>query len=167
MGVTGSSGSATIKGLSLTVKNLTLPVVNITSPGANASVSGSSLSFVASSSANADCWIEVRNFDRAGWCSDYNTTASDDIDQNCNVTTYEYNGSISYDAYVSKNYLSSYDGSNYTWFSGSTGMITGARDHSYTFDISLWQPQHYSLRAYCNDEDYNYFSDIVTVNVTG
>ena len=167
--VSGPNGTATIKNGQVQFINSTPPTANITSPLSNSTVTGSSFTVTATTSADASCGFNVYNYDNAWWCSSYNSSNSSSesviLGLACNTTRYAYNGSTYYNVYASTNYYSVYTGTGSTYSHGSNGLATGGRTHSYTFQTSEWPVQHYGIRVYCTDQDYNYAYGYITVKV--
>ena len=168
--VTGTAGSATIRNGQVQFKNFTKPTANITVPEMNETFIGTSFPFSATTSADVECYLYSQNFDDAWWCNGWNSSngsISSGLVDACNTTKYGYNGSKYYTTYVSATYKSDWNYTDYTWGTGSF-LSTGGRTHTYTFDTTNWPTQHYSIRLYCYDEDYNSAEDFVTflVNTT-
>ena len=175
--VSGSEGTATITGGSARVKDFTSP--NVTSIGlTNNATYNTSISFSAVTSKNAQCSIYLANYGNFhSWsCSGWNSTSSNSTNFTaqalgaCNITKYAYSGATYRTEYISNNYHSYYDGSNWTscWTSGSsqycngqdsartnTYMSTGGTSHTYSLNLTGLPAQHYGLSINCYDSDYN------------
>lgn len=166
--VSGSGGTATITNGNVRVKDLTAPNITIAAPANNGTYNLSSLQVNFTTTENSQCSVYLVNYGNFyNWyCNDWNSTSSNSTNASaqtigaCNTTLYNYTGNTYYTEYVSSNYRSSYDGSNSTWSSGSTGLTTGGTTHRYTYALSGRTAQYYGIQIWCYDEDDNYASAI-------
>ena len=176
--VSGSGGTATITDGYALIKDLNAPNVTISSPTNNQSITANTFLFNITTTESAQCSISTINYDRfhswycgSAWDASNSSNSSLTTQKKgaCNTTLYSYNGSKTYADYLSSNYRSVSNDTDYFWSSGSTGFTTGGTTHSFTFNASNMTSQHYGINAYCYDVDYNYGSEIVAfkVNFTG
>ncbi len=163
--VSSAAGSGTITGGSVKVRDSITINITVNSPVNNATYN-QTLLWNITTSVNAKCNVGVSHYNgfNQWYCGGWNSTNSSNgtvISQQtigaCNTTLYNYNGIAYYIDYVSNDYRSTYNGSDSSYSSGSTGLITGGTRHTYTFNnISGWTAQHYGMQVNCYDEDYNY-----------
>ena len=178
---------ATVSSVSVTggyarVKEFTPPNITYISITNNATYNVS-LSFSATTSKSAQCSISFNNYDNFyNWyCYGWNSTSTNSSNSSspsaqtigaCNVTKYNYNGSIYRTEYISKDYHSFSDGVNWSSYynSGSssqycygpdsskttTYISTGGVSHTYNLNITGLPAQHYGVQVWCYDDDYNY-----------
>ncbi len=182
--VSGSGGTATIKGGRITVRDNVAPNVTMTSPTVNATYNGTNFTFSATTTETASCGATLMDYDRFNaWnCGSINSTNSTNNTQtgltdSCNKTKYGLNGSYYMYQYISENYKSVISGPNYTyWYnSGTSGLSTSSTTHTYTFNTTdpttnaAMRAQHYALQVYCYDSDWNYGNAYAAfkVNVSG
>ncbi|MBS3074642.1 hypothetical protein J4447_04295 [Candidatus Pacearchaeota archaeon] len=168
--VSGSEGSATIKGGYMQVKDFTPPNVTLSSPTINSTFTGNNFSVSATTSKTATCNLYLTDYDRfRAWNSCVNATESangttlNGLIESCNYTKYNFNGSYYKYDYVSRDYRSVSSGPNYTyWYQyGTTGFSTDSTTHTYTFNTTdptnnaPLTAQHYALQVSCWDRDWN------------
>ena len=179
-GISGSSGTATITGGTVRVKDKTAPNITIVAPANNFTANTSTMSFNATTSENAQCSLSLANFDNFyGWyCggiiafNSSNGTSAAPSQQSvgaCNVTKYAYNGTRYLASYISSNYYSVYNNTDYLWTSASGTMTTGGTVHSYIFNLTTFPSQHYGVNVWCYDDEDNYAQEKFTfrANITG
>ncbi len=166
-------GGASITGGTIRVKNMTAPNVTITSPTNNATY-GNYFYFNATTTKNTQCSLNVINYNNfnSWYCSGWNSTNSTNMSSwtnqslnACNTTKYNYNGSAYLTYYVSNNYYSLYDGGNYSYYSGSTGFITGGMVHNYYVNTTNLTNQDYGVVVWCYDDDYNYATEKAAIHI--
>ena len=174
--VSGSSGTATITGGSVKVKDLSAPNITIHSPLNNQTITGNTFLFNATSTENSQCYLSMSSYNNfnSWYCGGLNSTNSTNSSLTsqtigaCNTTLYSYSGSAYYAEYISNNYHTVYNGANYIYTSGATGLVTGGTRQTYTFNSTNLTSQHYGIQIYCYDTDNNYKNELVTIfaNVT-
>ena len=181
------AGGATITGGNVRIKDFNPP--NITSMNIiNNATYNISLPFSATTAKASTCSLDFLNyntFNNWGYCSGWNsttngTTSTAQTIGACNLTNYNYNGSVYTTEYVSNNYHSFSDGSNWSscYTSGSSQscsgkdssrttnyISTGGTSHTYTLNLTDLQAQHYGIRIWCYDEDYNYANVIAAFKI--
>ncbi|MBS3083962.1 hypothetical protein J4423_04110 [Candidatus Pacearchaeota archaeon] len=181
-------GGATITGGNVRVKEFTSP--NITSISiTNNETYNISLPLTAVTAKSSTCTLYLVNYDNFvswGYCSGWNSTSSNGTAPTaqtigaCNTTKYNYNGSIYRNEYISNNYHSYNDGSNWSSCSTSgsyqscsgqdssrttTYLSTGGTSHTYTLNLTGLPTQHYGVQVWCYDDDYNYANIISTFKI--
>ena len=171
--ISGSSGSATIldsNGISR-VKDTNAPNITVSLPANNDTLTGRNVSFSWTTTENSQCNLYIANFNsfNLSYCSgalnSTNGTTTQQTINACNSTKYGYVGVYNYSIYASSNYYSAWDGTNYTWSSGSIGLSTGGTTHIYVVNTTLWPAQHYGTHITCSDEDWNWRNEDVTFKV--
>ncbi|MDO8563997.1 MAG: hypothetical protein Q7R87_03230 [Nanoarchaeota archaeon] len=168
--VSGSGGTADITGGELRVKDLTPPNITISSPINNQTINNTTFTFSATTTENSQCSLNTASYNtfNSWYCSGWNTTNGSSTTQKvgaCNTTLYNYNGTKYYTVYLSNDYISINNGSNYWSSSASTGLSTGGTSHSYTFNVSNFTAQHYGVNIYCYDSDFNYKTELVAIKI--
>jgi len=171
--VSGSSGSASVTGGGVRIKDLIGPNITITSPVNNLTITNTSLAMRVTTTENSNCDFNAVNFDlfqswNCGGVTSSNSSNGTLTNQTigaCNSTLYSYNGTQHRTIYISNNYFSDYNGTNYIWFNGNTGLSTGGTTHTYSFNVTNWTDQYYGVKVSCADSDYNYKTELVTVLV--
>ncbi len=186
--VRATVGGVVITGGTVRVKSMIAPNVTISSLINNATYN-TSLLINATTDKNSQCSIIIGNYNSFYiWrCPEWNSTNSTNssissLEPLCNLSKYNYNGTVYFNEYISNNYHSIYDGSNnshcYNFYSDCFGpdasrtatfIITGGLTHTYNLNISNYITQHYGLIFSCLDDDYNYASSYKAfkVNNTG
>lgn len=171
--VSGSSGTGTIKDGNLRVKDFANPNITISAPTNNQNISNNTFAFSATTTENAQCSLNVNNYDNFHSWHCGNISASSNNGSltaqklaACNLSQYTYNGTRYYYEYVSTNYRSISNGTNWFSSSDSTGLTTGGTSHSYTFNVSNWSIQNYGIYVWCSDNDYNTATEVVAFNIT-
>ncbi len=164
-----STATSAIKGISVFVKDFTVPSVNLTVPVVNTTITSATYWMNWTSSESATCSVRIHNYDDFNryYCSGWNVTNSTNGTipnprwlNACNATKYVFNGSVYYNEYISDNYHSWYNGLDWSWQSGSTGLVTGGITHYYQASTAgLTINQSYGLIVSCNDQDWNYQAD--------
>jgi hypothetical protein len=185
---------ATVQGASITggnvrVKDMVAPNITISLPVNNATYNDS-LSFSATTTKKSKCGVTILNYNGFyNWfCGSWNSTNSSNSSQfqfaeSCNLSLYNYNGSIYHYEYIADNYHYLNDGINHTsvcssslWCEGPVTsytkiyLSTGGLIHSMTLDIlNYTSSQHYGLYISCYDDDYNSASALraFKINHTG
>ena len=181
-------GSVAVTGGTVRVKDFTAPNITAMSITDN-STYNTSISFSATTSENAQCSIYLINYNNFyTWnCWNWNVTNSSNsssasVEGACNYTRYNYNGSSYLTEWISNNYRSYYDGTNWSSCSSSGGsqycsgdsskytrlseyMTTGGTSHSMNLNITALPNQHYGLQMWCYDDDYNYVNKLVAFKV--
>jgi hypothetical protein len=192
--VSGSSGSAVIKDESngkVKIRDATeLNISSFNSPINNVTYSNSTFLFNITTNKDSQCSLNIINYDNfyywycSGWNSTGNLTNSTNSSwgspqkvQSCNITSYQYNGSVYYNEYLSNYYHSIYNGSESSYCSSYPGSPTycygsninktktylssGGTSHTYTLNTTNWTAQHYGISVWCYDSDYYYDSEYV------
>jgi len=192
------SGTTIISGM-VRVKEMTPSTINITLPVSN-TTHNSSVFFNLTSSETANCYVSIINYDSlynwycSGWDSSSNSTNSTNssspasylnmMEQACNKTSYNYNGSTYYYEYISKDYHSVYNntagyscssgyscsgwgGADSSWENRANTYMTSVGDinYYYTFNSSSWINQSYGASVWCSDSDWNYASALKAFKV--
>ncbi len=165
----GTGGNSVISGGYAYIKDLTPPIVNLTSPTTRQNFTSSALPLNWTTSEDAKCYTNLLNFQsfRSWYCiqsSYYPINVSADY---CNTSL--FNGTSYYYEYISTDYRSYSNGSNWNWGSQTTGLTTGGTTHNYQFNISDLKAQDYGLQVYCYDEDWNmgYGWTAIHINMSG
>jgi hypothetical protein len=182
------AGGVTIIGGNVRVKEFTPPNITSISVTNNATYN-ISLPFSATTTKASTCNFNLVNYDNFNnwYCGSWNSTNSTNGTAPtaqtigaCNITKYNYNGSIYKTEYISNSYHSYSDGSNWSSCSTSgnyqscygqdssrttTYLSTGGTSHTYTLNLTGLPTQHYGVQLWCYDEDYNYANVIAAFKI--
>ncbi len=151
----GTGGTSLISGGYVYIKDLTPPTVNLTAPTTRQNITNSTLALNWTTTENAKCYVSLLNFQnhRNWYClqsSYYPINTSADY-----CSTSLFNGTEYYYEYISTDYSSYSNGSNWNWGSQTTGLSTGGTTHNYQFNVSNLKAQDYGLYVNCYDDDWN------------
>lgn len=166
--VNGTGVTSVISGGSVYIKDLSPPTINLTAPLTSQNITGSALAVNWTTVENAQCYVNLFNFNNfRSWDCTSSYYPINSSANYCNNTL--FNGTSYYTEYVSKDYRSYYNGTDWGWGSQATGLVTGEMTHNYQFNVSTLKAQDYGLQVYCYDEDWNaaYGWAAVRINVTG
>ncbi|HIH15574.1 MAG TPA: hypothetical protein HA360_06100 [Nanoarchaeota archaeon] len=153
--VNGTGGTSVISGGYAYIKDLSPPTVNLTAPTTRQNFTTSALALNWTTVENAKCYVTLLNFQnlKDWYCAQSSYYSINTTADYCSTTL--FNGTSYYYEYISTDYRSYSNGSNWNWGSQTTGLTTGGTTHNYQFNISSLKAQDYGMQVNCYDEDWN------------